>query len=155
MVALWGRRDPDLDVSALEVVGRVLRLAELVESAIGETLRPLALSYSDFDVLSTLYRLDDAEGTHPRDLARSALITSGAMTARLDRLARAGLVERSADPHDRRAVRVHLTSGGRAVTETAVTRVLAVDESVLAPLGARQREQAAALLRALLAPLDV
>jgi DNA-binding MarR family transcriptional regulator len=154
MVALWGRRDPTRDVSALEVVGRVLRLAEHLESAIGAALRPLGLSYGDFDVASTLYRLDDADGTHPRELARSALITSGAMTARLDRLARAGLIERRADPRDRRAVRVHLTTAGRELTERAVDRVLEVDEAVLAPFGAGQRAQAADLLRSLLAPLD-
>jgi DNA-binding MarR family transcriptional regulator len=154
MVEQWGRSAPERDVSALEVVGRVLRLAEHLQAAIGEALRPLGLSYGDFDVASTLLRLGDADGTHPRELARSALITSGAVTARLDRLARAGLIERKADPDDRRAVRVHLTAEGVALTEDAVARVLEADESIIAPFGPRERAQVASLLRDLLVPLD-
>ncbi|MFI0463255.1 MarR family winged helix-turn-helix transcriptional regulator [Saccharopolyspora sp. 5N102] len=152
MVAEWGRRAPSLDVAPLQVIGRLLRWAEHGQRAIRDALRPLGLSYGDFDVLNTLRRRDDPDGTNPRDLARSSLVTSGAMTARLDRLVEAGLVARATDPSDRRAVLVRLTDRGERLATEALEAVLAADEELLAPLDDAQREQLAALLKTSLAP---
>lgn len=150
MVADWGRRDADLDVGALQVVGRLLRGAEYLQRDLVEALEPLGLSYGDFDVLNTLRRCADPAGTHPRDLARSALITSGAMTARVDRLCRSGLVVRTKDPHDGRSVLVRLTPDGDAVAARALAAVLDADERFLRPLDGPGRDALAAALRALL-----
>jgi DNA-binding MarR family transcriptional regulator len=49
------------------------------------------------------------------DLARAAELNPGAMTRLLDRLAAKGLVERVADPGDRRALHIHLTDAGFAI----------------------------------------
>lgn len=154
MVAEWAEVEPDLEVDVLQVIGRLLRSAERIEQRLTETLRPLGLSYADFDVLNTLRRRGDTEGTHPRDLARSALITSGAMTARLDRLVDRGLVRRTPDPDDRRAVRIRLTSRGARLATRALDAVLATDEEILAPLSRRQRATLAGALRRLLLHLD-
>ncbi|RZS37504.1 DNA-binding MarR family transcriptional regulator [Herbihabitans rhizosphaerae] len=150
MIREWAASAPNLDVSALEVVGRLLLAAETLQGAIVAALRPLGLSYGDFDVLSTLLRRGDPDGVNPRDLARSALITSGAMTARVDRLHAAGLVDRVHDETDRRQVRIRLTAKGTRLTARAVDAVLEADEEFLAPLGDRQRASAARLLRTLL-----
>lgn len=154
MVSEWASAAPDLDVSVLQVIGRVLRTAERTEQRLAAALEPLGLSYPDFDVINTLRRRNDPEGTQPRDLARSALITSGAMTARLDRLAAAGLVQRTADPDDRRAIRVRLTRKGARLAARALDAVLAVDAEVLAPLSERQRTALAATLKRILLPLE-
>lgn len=150
MVQQWARREPELDVSALEVVGRLLRGAHLLDRAIVDALRPLDLSYGDFDVVNTLRRRDDPGGTNPVDLARSALITTGAMTSRLDRLERRGLIIRAPDPNDRRGVLIRLTKKGERLAERALQAVLAADEAFLAPLSRRQREIVAVALRQLL-----
>jgi DNA-binding MarR family transcriptional regulator len=150
MVAQWARSEPALDVGVLEVVGRLLRGAHLLDRAIVAALRPLELSYGDFDVLNTLRRRADPGGTNPVDLARSALITTGAMTSRLDRLERRGLIVRTPDPDDRRAVLIKLTRQGERLAVAALRAVLAADEAFLEPLSRRQRETVAAALRQLL-----
>jgi DNA-binding MarR family transcriptional regulator len=150
IVQAWARRDPRVDASPLEVAGRLLLCAAHLERAIVAALEPFALSFGDFDVVNTLRRRGDASGTNPSELAQSSLITSGAMTARLDRLERAGLIERVPDPTDRRAVRVHLTDEGEQVAEQALDAVIAADEAFLEPLSRRRRDSMASALKQLL-----
>jgi DNA-binding MarR family transcriptional regulator len=150
MVAEWTARSPDLDVSALEVIGRLFRSAEIGQRRIKAALQPLGLSYGDFDVLNTLRRRGDRDGTHPRVLAAATLITSGAMTARVDRLVDAGYVERRPDPDDGRSILIRLTRKGDNTARLALERVLAVDEELLAPLTPRRRTHLASELRQLL-----
>lgn len=150
MVAAWARVAPDLDVEPLEVAGRLLRCAAYLERAIDEALRPLGLSFGDFDVINTLRRRGDPTGTNPKVLAASALITSGAMTSRLDRLERAGLLERRLDPRDRRAVLVQLTPVGKERAARALEAVLDADRRFLDPLGPEDRRTVAACLKRLL-----
>jgi DNA-binding MarR family transcriptional regulator len=154
VVREWAARDPDLDAGPLEVVGRLLLCAHHCERAIAAALEPHALTFGDFDVLNTLRRRGEAGGTNPSVLAQSSLITTGAMTSRLDRLERAGLVTRVADPSDRRAVRVRLTAEGEALAQRALASVLAADRAFLEPLDAAQRDTAAALLKQLLRPWE-
>jgi DNA-binding MarR family transcriptional regulator len=97
------------------------------QPAIVAALEPFVLSFGDFDILNTLRRRRDKPGTNPSDLARSSLITTGAMTARLDRLERAGLIRRAPDPTDRRAVRVHITEEGEQLAEQALHAVIDAD----------------------------
>jgi DNA-binding MarR family transcriptional regulator len=150
IVEAWAERDPQLDASPLEVVGRLLICAAHLERAIVAALQPLGLSFGDFDVLNTLRRRGDEEGTNPRDLARSSLITSGAMTSRLDRLEREGLINRKPDPRDRRGVLVQFTEQGERLAEEALHAVLAADEAFLEPLSPGQRDSVAAALKQLL-----
>jgi DNA-binding MarR family transcriptional regulator len=150
IVEAWAERDPELDASPLEVVGRLLLCAEHVERDIVAALRPFGLSFADFDVINTLRRRNDERGTNPKDLARSSLITSGAMTARLDRLERAGLITRAPDPGDRRGVLIRLTDEGEELAERSLRAVIAADEAFLEPLDRRERDSVAAALRQLL-----
>lgn len=152
MIRAWGVSRPELDASPLEVVGRLLLCARHLEQALVEALKPLGLSYGDFDVINTLRRL--GRQTNPRELARSSLITSGAMTARLDRLAAAGLIERAPDPADRRGVLISLTDEGTRLADQALDAVLGADEAFLRPLDDDERTTAAGLLKRLLAPCD-
>lgn len=150
MVEAWAKVDPDLDPTPLEVAGRLLRCAAHLERAIDEALRPLGLSFGDFDAINTLRRHGDPAGTNPKSLAASALITSGAMTSRLDRLERAGLLERRPDPSDRRAILVRLTPAGQERATLALDAVLAADRRFLDPLGEDERDAVAAGLKRLL-----
>src|SRR5918994_914384 len=150
MIEAWARSDPRVDASPLEVVGRLLLCVAHLERAIVSALEPFGLSFGDFDVLNTLRRRGDDQGTKPRDLAQSSLITSGAMTSRLDRLERAGLIERRPDPGDRRGVLVRLTEQGERLAEDALHAVIAADEAFLEPLSRRQRDSVASALKQLL-----
>jgi DNA-binding MarR family transcriptional regulator len=150
MVQAWAQRAPGLDISPLEVVGRLLRCADHLERTITDALHPLGLSFGDFDVLNTLRRRGDPNGTNPKLLTASALITSGAMTSRLDRLERAGMITRHPDPSDRRAIRVRLTPKGETLAERALEVVLDVDRRFLDPLDTRERKNVAASLKRLL-----
>jgi DNA-binding MarR family transcriptional regulator len=154
IIQAWAERDPQVDASPLEVVGRLLLCAAHLERAIVAALEPLGLSFGDFDVLNTLRRRGDDHGTKPRDLARSSLITSGAMTSRLDRLERAGLIRRRPDPTDRRGVLVQLTKRGERLAETSLHAVIAADEAFLEPLSRRQRDAVARALKELLLRSD-
>ena len=102
IIQAWRDRDPQLDSSSLEVTGRLLLCAGYYERTVGTVLQRFGLSIADFDVLNTLRRVGDSRGSKPSDMARSSLITTGAMTSRLDRLERAGLIRRTPDPADRR-----------------------------------------------------
>jgi DNA-binding MarR family transcriptional regulator len=150
IVEAWRSRDPHLDSSSLEVIGRLLLCSSAIERVVIAVLQPLRLSIADFDVLNTLRRVGDEHGSKPTDLARAALITTGAMTSRLDRLERSGLVRRAPDPADRRGVLVHLTARGRGVARKALHEVIAANEVFLEPLSAEQRDSIASALRLLL-----
>lgn len=122
----------------------------IFERAAGAALDTFRLSIADFDVLNTLHRIGSPDGSKPTDLARAALITTGAMTARLDRLERAGLIRRRADPADRRGSLVRLTAKGGKVADRALRALIDVNESYLEPLSAGQRDALASTLRILL-----
>jgi DNA-binding MarR family transcriptional regulator len=146
----WRRRDPQLDSSSLEVTGRLVLCASYYERAVLAVLQPFGLSIADFDVLNTLRRVGDQHGSKPTDLARSSLITTGAMTSRLDRLERSGLIRRMPDPADRRGVLVRLTSQGSKVAGQALHELIAANQVFLEPLSGQQRESLASALKLLL-----
>jgi DNA-binding MarR family transcriptional regulator len=79
------------------------------------------------------------------------MLTTGGMTGRLDKLERAGLLRRSPDPHDRRALQVTLTEKGLDIVDRAVAAGLAVEAEALSTLDGEQAGQLADLLRELLA----
>jgi DNA-binding MarR family transcriptional regulator len=120
------------------------------ERTVGAVLHRFGLSIADFDVLNTLRRVGDQHGSKPSDMARSSLITTGAMTSRLDRLEGAGLIRRTPDPADRRGVLVQLTARGSKVARQALRELTATNEAFLEPLSAQQRDSIASALRQLL-----
>jgi DNA-binding MarR family transcriptional regulator len=150
IVQAWAAYDPRIRSSSLEVTGRILLCADYCERAVSAALRPFNLSIADFDVLNTLRRRNDRHGTNPSDLARSSLITTGAMTARLNRLERAGLIRRAPDPADRRGVRIHLTRAGGIKARQALDAVIAASEAFIEPLSTQEQSTAAGVLRQLL-----
>jgi DNA-binding MarR family transcriptional regulator len=154
IIQAWAERDPGVDARPLEVVGRLLLCAEHCKRDLVAALRPFDLSFADFDVLNTLRRRGDEQGTKPTDLAASSLITTGAMTSRLHRLERAGLIRRTPDPADGRGVRVLLTSRGEQLAQEALQAVIAADKAFLEPLDQHQRDEVASALKRLLQPFD-
>lgn len=90
----------------------------------------------------------------PQQLTGALLLSSGAMTHRLDRLESAGLISRSPNPEDRRGVIVSLTAQGQRALRQVLDDYLDEMEKTLAPLNAAERRQLAGLLKRLLAEHD-
>ena len=154
VLAQWQRERPDLDTTPMALVGRLARAARLVETAQRATFAAHDLDPASFDVLATLRRAGAPHQLTPGDLTRSAMVTSGAITQRLDRLQARGLVTRARADHDARAVTVTLTEAGRALLDAALPDHLATEEHLLTGLTEDDRAQLTALLRRLLLTLE-
>ena len=152
-MADWGRERPDLDPGAMAVVGRILHLGRRLEGRVVSALAPFDLDYSELDVLATLRRSGAPFRLAPSDLARSVLITSGAMTACLNRLEARELVTRERDTHDRRRLWVLLTETGRELVDRAIGERFLEAEEALSGMSVRDRNDLARLLAALMAGL--
>lgn len=150
----WGRERPDLDASPMGVFGRISVLSRLVERSLGETFRRFGLNGGEFDVLAALRRSGKPYRLTPTELFRSTMISSAAMTNRLDRLEERGLVERSPDPSDRRGVHITLTEKGLELVNRAVEAHVEGEERLLGSLSPEDRERLAALLRRLLVSME-
>ena len=154
IVSAWRRERPDLDVSPLEVLSRVSRLARRLDRARGTAFAEHDLDGWEFDVLSALRRAGTPYELSPGQLVAETLVTSGTMTNRVDRLVTRGYVEREPDPTDRRGVIVRLTPTGMAVVDSALSDLLAHEHDLLAELGAGERDDLSGLLRRLLRPFE-
>ncbi len=154
IVSAWRRERPDLDVTPLEVLSRISRLARRLDLARGSAFAEHGLDGWEFDVLSALRRAGTPYELSPGQLVTETLVTSGTMTNRVDRLAARGFVERHPDPVDRRGVIVRLTPSGMAAVDAALADLLAHERDILAELEHDEREGLAGLLRRLLRPFE-
>jgi DNA-binding MarR family transcriptional regulator len=154
LVEAWRRERPDLDTAPMEVLSRVTRLARHLDRARRSAFAEHGLEPWEFDVLAALRREGPPYELSPGRLLASTMVTSGTMTARVDKLVDRGLVSRRPDPLDRRGVLVRLTASGRTAVDAALARLLASEEELLAALGAAERAELTDLLRRVVAPLD-
>jgi DNA-binding MarR family transcriptional regulator len=154
LVQAWQRERPDLDISPMEVLSRITRLARHLDRARGQAFAAHGLETWEFDVLAALRRSGKPYELSPGRLLRETLVTSGTMTNRVDRLAARGLVRRAPDPADRRGVLVQLTDSGRTRVDAALSALLTNERALLTGLGAADRKRLAGLLRALVRPFD-
>lgn len=113
----WRREMPSLNTGGIAIIGRILRLGSLLESRMNAKLKPFGLIYTDFDLLATLRRSGRDYCLTPTELRQSVLLTSGAMTAALDRLQKMGLITRVRNKSDRRSMSAKLTPAGAALLE--------------------------------------
>jgi DNA-binding MarR family transcriptional regulator len=145
----WRRERPDLNWSHQEVYFRIARITYLAEQALDRCSRANKLDRGQYSVLAALRRAGAPYRLTPTDLSRTTFCTSGAMTKRLDRLERAGLVVRTPDQNDRRGVLVELTARGLEVVDTTTTAAAAVTFEVMGKLSCAERETISAILRQL------
>lgn len=146
MLDQWRAARPQTDVKAMEIVPRILRLAYFWEEALHELFGSLGLRRGWLDVLSALRRTSPHR-LSATVLARSVLLSSGGMTARLDRMEEAGLLKRVPDPDDRRGVLVELTNDGRAVIDKAIDAQAAHIKPLISVLKREERRVFADMLR--------
>ncbi|MDZ4727088.1 MAG: MarR family transcriptional regulator [Leptospira sp.] len=116
----WKNEIPDLSLSGMEVFGRIGQVALRTLNIVEKALEPFDLKLGEFDVLASLRRSGTPYELNPTQLWQGMLLSSGAMTNRLDRLEKKGLIERKPDEKDRRVVNVILTKKGFSLIEDAV-----------------------------------
>jgi DNA-binding MarR family transcriptional regulator len=117
--AEWRRERPDLDVSPQGVIGRLHRIGALLTDELCVVYRRHGLGEGEFDVLAALRRAGAPYERAPGELAAHTMVTTGALTKRVDRLERAGLVTRRASADDGRGRVVGLTTAGRELIDRA------------------------------------
>jgi DNA-binding MarR family transcriptional regulator len=149
----WARERPDLDCSPMGVIGRITQLQREVHLAQRATFARHGLDAPSFDVLAALRRAGEPYQLTPTALMRTALVTSGAITQRLDRLEERGLITRTRSEADGRAVVVTLTAAGREALDAALPDHLETERGLLDGLTGAELEQLAALLRRFLVTL--
>ncbi|MFJ9843140.1 MarR family winged helix-turn-helix transcriptional regulator [Kitasatospora sp. NPDC101155] len=153
VVAQWAAERPELDTSPMEVFGRLKRLYRLVDAELNRTFAEHGLDAASFDVLATLKRSGPPYRLTPTGLMQSAMVTSGAITQRLDRLEARGLVTRTRSDQDGRSRDVELTPEGHALIDRALPDHVANEHRMLAGLDEAQKAALIDAMRALLADL--
>jgi DNA-binding MarR family transcriptional regulator len=146
----WRRERPDLDVTPMEVLSRISRLAHHLDRRRAGAFGAHGLEPWEFDVLAALRRSGVPYQLTPGQLVRETLVTSGTMTNRVDRLVARSLVSRDDHPGDRRGILVRLTDRGRETVDAALVDLLEAERAMLADLPDTDRNHLIEALRRLL-----
>ena len=154
VIKQWGQERPDLDVSSMELIGRLVRIYKFLGLGMTQTFSEHGLNAANFDVLATLRRSGPSYALSPNDLISSTMVTSGTMTNRIDQLTRAGLVERIKNPDDGRSVVVSLTKAGFKLIDAAVTDHVATQEQLTSGLSKDEQKRLNTLLKKFLQSLE-
>jgi DNA-binding MarR family transcriptional regulator len=152
--AQWRSERADLDTSPMETIGRILRIEFLAAVKIRRVLQDHGIDRGGCDVLATLRRSGTPHQMTPTRLYKELVLTSGAMTHRLDALEHAQLVERQPDPEDRRGTLIGLTKKGRAVVDRAMDAHLAGEAAIAAHLSKAEQKVLSKLLKKLLVGME-
>ena len=143
----WARERPDLDASPIGLIGRLHRLADVLNVELRAVFAEEGLGDGDFDVLVTLRRHGAPYELTPGELGASTMVTSSAVTKRIDRLERSGFVTRTVSEDDARSRRIRLTDEGFTLVDRLMARHIANEQRLVAGLSERDRAQLAAILR--------
>ncbi|MEV5568446.1 MarR family transcriptional regulator [Spirillospora sp. NPDC052269] len=143
----------DTLIAMLELGKRAGRIQNLILQAIRTELTDLGLTYAEFEVLTVLRRAGSPYRLRPTDLTRSAFLTSGGTSNVLQRLEKAGYVERGTDEGDARGRWVRLTDDGLRVTMDALAASGTAHDDVLGSVPTEKLRAAADALRDVLAPI--
>ncbi|WP_375504359.1 MarR family winged helix-turn-helix transcriptional regulator [uncultured Jatrophihabitans sp.] len=157
LVEQWRHVPPHLGDEAYEAmatIGRLTRIGLLLAPLIERTFASYDIARGEFDVLGTLLRQGRPYTTTPTVMARLHMLSPGAMTNRLDRLEKAGYVQRAHDPDNRRSVLVSLTPRGRELAETALEAHVQNEKQLLSVLNLTDRRRLDTALRRFLNALE-
>ena len=155
MLEQWKHERPGLDASPMGILGRLMILSRLLDRGVEQILQPYDLSIPEFDMLAVLRRCGPPFRQSVGELRAHSLLSSGAMTNRVDRLEQKGLVQREPNPEDRRGVLVVLTKKGRVLIDQVVPERLKEGHGRVSVLSKKDRQQLEALLTRFLAALSI
>jgi DNA-binding MarR family transcriptional regulator len=154
VIERWSEERPELDLSSISVVGRVLRIASLLEQRFERLFREHGFSFWAFTVLTALRRAGEPYRLSPSQLQSAGMVSAAAVTKRISRLEELGLVERIPDPNDGRGTLVGLTKRGLKLIDKLGVRYLEEERAAIAALDPAQRAALAELLKRLLLGLE-
>jgi len=146
LLSQWRRERPDIDPSPMAVCGELWRASERLRQGVLDNLLHYDLDTAGSDVILTLRRQGRGQTLSPSALAKEMMLSTSAMTNRLDRLEKRGLLQRNPDPEDRRGLKIALTDAGFALADEIVVSHVATEESLLSPLSNAERQQLRTLL---------
>ncbi|MEV7614368.1 MarR family transcriptional regulator [Streptomyces sp. NPDC089799] len=152
IIGQWSAERPDLEAEMwpVQLLGRVQRLSRVIDREYKAFLGGHGLELGEFDVLTTLRRSGPPYAMTAGAFLKAAMVTSGAITNRIDRMEAKGLVERVRDPEDRRQVLIRLTPHGRTLTDEVIEGHFRNLAEIVAALPREDTEAAGAVLRTLL-----
>lgn len=139
IAAAWRRELPGVLTESIEIITPLWRIAKLLGDDRRRTLAALGVDASTLDLLSVIRRAGPPYELTTREIARRTLVSAGAVSQRVARAERAGLVTRAASPAARRAVSVRLTPAGHELIEATVSRLLGHEAGLVAALTAAER----------------
>ena len=150
-VARWRAHWVDIhfDDEVEGIVTRVGRLQRYLKGTIQTAVAEVGIQDFEYETLHSLMIRDTPGTASPTDLADDVGVSGAGMTSRLDGLERAGWVQRTASPDDRRRVVVEITREGADVWRRAMAQRGAQEEEMVAVLTARERAQLNRLLKKL------
>lgn len=154
LLARWAAIRPGLDMGTYQVTARISRISLHIARHQEDVFGRFGLNRGEVGVLSALRIAGPPHRLSPTRLFKGLMLSSAGMTSRLDRLESRGLVKRTADPTDRRAVMVELTDPGRELLDDAVAANTARERSLLGGLSANEIATLGRLLRKMLATLE-
>lgn len=147
---IWARELPGLDLLTEGLVERIAKLARYLERSMTDTLAQFGLSYGEFRLLAALRKGGPPYRQSPGRLAEALGLSASAMTNRLDRLERAGVVRRLPDPADRRALKIEPTEDGWRIWEEIIAAQAEKETHIASALGRDEKRRLNDLLRPLL-----
>ena len=154
IIEQWTTEHPELDLLPMAIIGRLSRIYKHGSKQLEDCHLGFGLKQGEFDVLATLRRAGAPHTLTPSELFNSMMLSSGAMTNRLDRLEQKGLIRRSHSQEDRRSVLVSLTDKGLHLINDAVPVHLETEAAMLSGLDNAQQQQLSQLLQAWLSQLE-
>ncbi|MFA0415051.1 MarR family winged helix-turn-helix transcriptional regulator [Vibrio renipiscarius] len=142
----WATEKPQLDTEPMAIIGRMLLLSKHLETQISKLHKQHDLKLGEFDVLASLLRSGKPHALTPSELLDALMLTSGAMTNRLDRLEGKGLITRVSNKHDRRSVTVQLTESGFELMTQLIEQHVNLQKELIAGIAQQERGQLNAVL---------
>jgi DNA-binding MarR family transcriptional regulator len=150
----WERERPGTPTASIGIITRVWRIGKILADERRRTLARLGIDAATLDLLATLRRAGEPYRLTAGAIAERSLVSAGAISQRVARAEREGLVARQRSGPDGRHAYVTLTAAGNALIERSVDDLLRHEESLLRALAPAQRDELSALLRLLLAGLS-
>lgn len=155
VVDQWRTERPDLDPTPFLVIGRMHRVANALTTELVSVYAEFGLGEGEFDVLATLRRQGGDFALTPSDLSEQTVVTSGAVTKRVDRLVARGYVQRQPSGTDGRSRLVALTPAGKKLIDKAFTAHMANEARLIEALSPTERAGLERGLRVLAQSLGV
>lgn len=147
VVEQWAKEKPELETEPMAMMGRIMRIAKYMETQVAELHKKYDMKLGEFDVLATLRRSGKPYRLTPSELIGSMMLTSGAMTNRLDKLEAKGLISREHSKEDRRSVSVQLTKDGLFLIDQMMTEHVEMQKKLVKSLSASQKKNTNQLLK--------